>query len=194
MFILSPLTTCLVGADFASGNVCRGTDCADCACAPEEFDPPAPLHGLTPAEAAALPADSPDPVCVEISLTPDEIDDITRDLELVRDRVLEWTGGALELQLDIRVMPHDFTGFVAPEFVIGPFEIDDELVNPYVTTKTDFVYVVTGVHDRSQALRLAYYCGGSYGAMTVHGAGYSYIQYGEACASVSIGAGRSTSR
>ena len=48
VFILTPLTTCLVGNEFASGNVCAGTACGDCSCAWEENDPPAPQVGLPP--------------------------------------------------------------------------------------------------------------------------------------------------
>jgi hypothetical protein len=188
VFILNPVRTCIVGNDFASGNVCRGPNCGDCDCKREEFDPPAPLTGV-------LPEQINDPqyanydykVCLDITLTPEEIADIVADMRLVRDQVLEWSGGALDLQMEFTVLPHDYAGFVAPDFVFGPFEVDDELLNPYVTTDTDFVYVVTGVYDREQNLNLAYACGGSYGEMSIHGAGYANIQYNHGvCNSVTI--------
>ncbi len=49
VFILTPLTTCLAGNEFASGNVCAGTACGDCSCTWEEHDPPAPQTGVAPA-------------------------------------------------------------------------------------------------------------------------------------------------
>ena len=188
VFILTPLTTCLVGNEFASGNVCAGTKCGDCSCAWEDHDPPAPQVGV-------LPDRIDDPqvaaykhkVCLDITLTDEEIIDIQDDLQLVRDQVYDWSGGALDLQMEYTVLPHFFTGFTAPDFVIGPYEIDDDLLNDYVTTDTDFVYVVSGVHDRAQGLQLAYWCGSSYGEYSIHGATYSYIQYNhEACNSVTI--------
>jgi len=187
VFIINPVRTCLVGNDFASGNVCYGPNCGDCDCAWEEFDPPAPMVGLSPDEVDDPRfADYDYRVCLEISLTQEEIDDIIADMQLVRDWTLQWTGGALDLQLEFTVIAHDYLGFVAPEFVFGPFEVDDELLNPYVDANTDFVYVVTGVYDRELGINLAFACGGSYGEMTVHGAGYANIQYGPACNSVII--------
>lgn len=188
VFILNPLATCLVGNEFASGTVCAGTKCGDCNCAWKEHDPPAPQTGVPP-ERLNDPqyAAYEHKVCVDITLTNEEVADIMADMRLVRDWVYEWTGGALDLQMEFVILPHVHTGFTAPDFVIGPFEIDDELLNDYVTPDTDFVYVVTGVHDRTQNLRLAYWCGGSYGELSVRGAGYSYIQYNhEACNSVTI--------
>lgn len=188
VFILNPLTTCLVGNEFASGNVCAGTACSDCDCTWEEHDPPAPQVGVPPDR-----LDEPQyavyehKICVDITLTNEEIADIIADMRLVRDQVYEWTGGALDLQMEYIVLPHVHTGFTAPEFVIGPYEIDDELLDAYVTTDTDFVYVVSGVYDRAQGLQLAYWCGGSYGEYSIHGATYSYIQYNhDVCASVTI--------
>ncbi len=187
VFILTPLTTCIVGNDFASGNICRGTECGDCNCTWEQFDPPAPLTGVPPER-----IDDPEyaayenKVCVEVTLTEEEIADIIADMNITRDLVYEWSGGALDLQIEFTVMPHTHTGFVAPDFVFGPFEVDDELLNPYVTSDTDFVYVVTGVYDRTQNLNLAYACGGSYGEMSIHGAGYANIQYNNICNSVTI--------
>lgn len=187
VFILTPLNTCVVGNDFASGNVCRGTECGDCNCTWEQFDPPAPLTGVPPER-----IDDPEyaayenKVCVEVTLTEEEIADIITDMRLTRDLVYAWSGGALDLQMEFIILPHTHTGFVAPDFVFGPFEVDDELLNPYVTTDTDFVYVVTGVYDRTQNLNLAYACGGSYGEMSIHGAGYANIQYNHICNSVTI--------
>ncbi len=187
VFILNPVRTCLVGNDFASGSVCRGPNCGDCDCTWEQFDPPAPMVGVSPDHVN-------DPQyagyaykdCVTITLTQQEVNDIIADMQLVRDQVFEWSGGALDLQLETTVLPHDHVGFVAPDFVFGPFEVDDELLNPYVTTQTDFVYTVSGVYDRAQGVHLAYACGGSYGEMSVHGAGYANIQYSGACNSVTI--------
>ena len=70
VFILNPLTTCLVGNEFASGNVCAGTACGDCDCTWEEHDPPAPQVGLPPER-----LDDPEyasyehKICVNITLT-----------------------------------------------------------------------------------------------------------------------------
>jgi hypothetical protein len=188
VFILTPLSTCLVGNEYASGNVCRGSQCGDCNCAWEDQDPHSPQTGVQPEHvndpqyAAFKYRD-----CLEITLSDQEIDEIKADMQLVRDLAYQWSGGALDLQLEFTILPHAYTGFTAPDFVIGPFEIDDELLNEYVTTQTDFVYVVTGVYDRAQGKRLAYWCGSSYGDLSVHGASYSYIQYNhEACNSVTI--------
>ena len=60
-------------------------------------------------------------------------------------------------------------------------------MNPYVGVDTDFIYVVSGVYDREQNVNLAYACGGSYGEMSIHGAGYANIQYNDACNSITIG-------
>jgi hypothetical protein len=187
VFILSPLTTCLVGNEFASGNVCAGTACGDCSCGWEDHDPAAPQSGVPPDQIN-------DPqyakfehiVCVDIALNEGEIQDIIDDMELVRKMAYEWTGGALDLDMEYTVLSGLFTGFTAPDFVIGPFEIDDELLNEHVSTDTDFVYVVSGVHDRVQGKQLAYWCGSSYGELSIHGSGYSYIQYNEICNSVTI--------
>lgn len=190
VFILSPVRTCLVGNDFASGNVCRGTNCGDCDCTAEEFDPPAPLLGVSPAHINDPQyAQFEHKVCVEMSLTQAEIDDIIADMETVREQVREWSGGALDLQMEYKVLPHDHIGFVAPAYTYGPFEVDDELLNDYVTIQTDFVYVVAPVYDRVQNLHLAYECGGSFGEMSVRGAGFAEIQYNDLCHSVAI-AGR----
>ncbi|MBM3150588.1 MAG: hypothetical protein FJZ96_00040 [Chloroflexi bacterium] len=188
VFIISPLTACLVGNEFASGNVCAGTECGDCDCAWEDHDPPAPQVGIPPDR-----LDDPQynayahKICVDVTLTDEEIQDIIADMELVKEQAYEWTGGALDLQMEYTVLAHTFTGFTAPDFVIGPFEIDDDLLDAYVATDTDFVYVVSGVYDRAQGLQLAYWCGGSYGEMGIRGAGYSYVQYNhDVCASVTI--------
>lgn len=182
VFILNPVRTCLVGNDFASGSVCRGTNCGDCDCTWEQFDPRAPLVGVGPEHVNDPQYDAfKYKVCVEVTLTQAEVDGIIADMQLVREEVLEWSGGALDLQLQFTVLSHDHVGFVAPDFVFGPFEVDDELLNPYVSTETDFVYVVTGVYDRAQGVHLAYACGGSYGEMSVHGAGYANIQYNDIC-------------
>jgi hypothetical protein len=188
VFIIDSLTTCLVGTEFASGNVCAGTECGDCSCAWEDHEPPAPQVGVPP-ERVNDPeyAAYEHKICLDITLTKDEIGDIIADMRLIRDQVYEWSGGALDLQMEYIVLPHVHTGFTAPDFVIGPFEIDDELLNDYVSTDTDFVYVVTGVYDRAQGLQLAYWCGSSYGELTIHGAGYAYIQYNhDVCNSVTI--------
>lgn len=191
VFILSPLTTCLVGNEFASGSVCAGAACGDCNCTWEEHDPPAPHTGVPPARLAdPAYAGFQHKTCVEITLTEQEIQNIMADMRQVRDLAYAWTEGALDLQLEFTVLPHAYTGFTAPDFVIGPFEIDDELLNAYVGTDTDFVYVVSGVFDRAKNQRLAYWCGSSYGSLTVHGAGYSYIQYNDICGWVTLGGRR----
>jgi len=111
---------------------------------------------------------------------------IKQDMMLVAEKVLEWSEGALELQISFTELPHDYAGFVAPEFVFGPFEVDDELLNPYVGVDTDLIYVVSGVYDRQQNVNLAIACGGSYGEMSIHGAGYANIQYNDICNSITI--------
>jgi hypothetical protein len=188
IFILTPLTTCLVGNEFASGNICAGTECGDCSCSTNDFDPPSPQSGIPPEKINDLQyATYEYKVCVNITLTDEEIAKIKSDMQLVRDWAYEWTGGALDLQLEFTVLPDVFTGFTAPDFIVGPFEIDDELLNDYVSTDTDFVYVVTGVYDRAQNLQLAYWCGGSYGELSIHGASFSSIQYNhDVCNSVTI--------
>ncbi|HOE35402.1 MAG: hypothetical protein GX415_07125 [Chloroflexi bacterium] len=188
VFILNPVRTCLAGNDFASGSVCFGEKCGDCQCAWEDFDPPAPMTGIPPER-----IDDPEyagyahRVCLEITLTPEEVQAIEDDMRLVAEKVYEWSEGDLELQMSFTELPVDYTGFVAPDFVFGPFEVDDELLNPYVGVDTDFVYTVNGVFDREQNLNLAFACGGSYGEMSIHGAGYANIQYGPACNSITIG-------
>lgn len=187
VFILNPVQTCLAGNDFASGNVCYGEKCGDCDCQWEDFDPPAPMVGIPPDK-----IDDPQygayayRTCLNITLTPQEVEDIKQDMLLVSQKVFEWSEGALELEMSFTELPHAYAGFVAPEFVFGPFEVDDELLNPYVGVDTDFIYVVNGVHDREQNVNLAFACGGSYGEMSIHGAGYANIQYGEACNSITI--------
>ncbi|NMD26673.1 MAG: hypothetical protein GYA81_01720, partial [Chloroflexi bacterium] len=187
VFILNPVRTCLAGNDFASGNVCFGEKCGDCQCAWEDFDPPAPMTGIPPARINdpeyAVYAHR---VCLDITLTPEEVAAIEQDMRLVAEKVFAWSEGDLELQLSFTELPIDYAGFVAPDFVFGPFEVDDELLNPYVGVDTDFVYVVNGVNDPQQNLNLAYACGGSYGEMSIHGAGYANIQYGPACNSIII--------
>jgi hypothetical protein len=189
VFIISPLSTCLAGNEFASGTVCQGTLCGDCSCSWEEHDPNAPQVGIPPVRIEDPQyAAYKHKICLDISLTEQEIAAIKDDMQSIRDLAYQWSGGALDLQLEFTVLPHAFTGFTAPDFVIGPYEIDDELLDRYVTTDTDFVYVVSGVYDRAQNLRLAYWCGSSYGELSIRGAGYSYIQYNnEACNSVTIG-------
>lgn len=187
VFILNPVRACLAGNDFASGNVCYGEKCGDCDCRWEDFDPPAPMLGIRPDEIDNPKYDAYEhKICMEISLTPEEVEDIKEDMLKVSELVYEWSEGALELQMSFTELAHDYEGFVAPDFAFGPFEVDDELLNPYVGIDTDFVYVVAGVRDRTQNLNLAYWCGGSYGEMSVHGAGYSYIQYNDMCNSVYI--------
>lgn len=188
IFILNPVRTCLAGNDFASGSVCRGEKCGDCDCSWEDFDPPAPMTGIAPAH-----IDDPQyaeyafRTCVNITLTDREVEKIKRDMQLIAQKVYEWSGSRLQLDMNFTELPVEYTGFVAPDFVAGPFEVDDELLNPYVSTDTDFVYAVSGVYDREKGVRLAYACGGSYGEMTIHGAGYSYIQYNDICNSITIG-------
>jgi hypothetical protein len=190
VFILNPVIACIAGDDFYSGDVCYGEDCGDCNCTWEEFDPPAPLLGVFPAQLQDTPyADYEHRLCFEITLTDGEVTDIIGDMQLVRDKVFEWSEGALELEMEFNILSHVHTGFVAPDFVFGPFEVDDELLNAYVTTETDFVYVVSGVYDRSRGAHLGYACGGAYGEMSIHGAGYANIQYNDLCHSVTI-AGR----
>jgi len=177
VFILNPVHTCIAADDFYSGDVCHGTDCGDCNCTWEEFDPPAPLSGIKPSQIN-------DPQyagfeyreCFDITLTDVEVQSVIDDMNLSRDLIYAWTDGALDLQMEYTVLPHDHTGFVAPDFVFGPFEVDDELLNSYVTTNTDLVYVVTGVRDHQKDVDLAYWCGSSYGELSIHGASYSYIQ------------------
>lgn len=187
VFILNPVNTCIVGNDFASGNICRGPNCGDCRCTWDQFDPPAPLVGIPPSQ-----VDDPEyahyehKVCIEIVLTQYEIDKIIADMNLIRDQVYEWSGGALDLKMEYTILPHNHVGFVAPDFVFGPFEVDDELLHPYITTETDFIYVVTGVYDRSRRQNLTFACGGSYGEMSIYGAGYANIQYNKICNSVTI--------
>ncbi len=188
VFIINSLTTCLVGNEFASGNVCAGTACGDCNCTREEFDPPAPQVGIPP-EQINDPQYSAyaNKVCLDITLTDQEVKDIIDDMELVRSQAYDWSGGALDLQMEYTILSDVYTGFTAPDYVIGPYEIDDELLNNYVATDTDFVYVVSGLYDRAQGLHLAYWCGSSYGEYSIHGATYSYIQYNhDACNSVTI--------
>ena len=187
VFILNPVRTCLAGNDFASGNVCFGEKCGDCDCRWEDFDPPAPMLGITP-EHINDPAyaDYAFHQCVTIELTEKELEDIKQDMLKVAENVFKWSEGALELQVSFTELSHDYAGFVAPDFVFGPFEVDDELLNPYVGVDTDFVYVVTGVNDYQQNLHLSYACGGSYGEMSIHGAGYANIQYNDICSSVYI--------
>jgi len=187
VFILNPVRTCLAGNDFASGNVCFGEKCGDCDCRWEDFDPPAPMVGIPP-ERINDPqyASYAYRTCVDIRLTTQEVEVIKKDMLLVAEKVLEWSVGALELQMTFTELPHDYGGFVAPEFVFGPFEVDDELLNPYVGVDTDFIYVVSGVYDREQDVNLAYACGGSYGEMSIHGAGYANIQYNNVCNSITI--------
>lgn len=177
IFIIDSLTTCLVGNEFASGNVCRGTKCGDCSCAREEYDPPSPQREVPPEQVNDPQyATYEHKICLNITLTDQEIQDIHDDMDLVRDQAYEWSGGALDLQMEFTLLPHAHTGFTAPDFVIGHCEINDKLLNDYVSTDTDFVYVVSGVYDRAQELQQAYWCGSSYGEYSVHGATYAYIQ------------------
>ena len=188
VFILNPVRTCIAANDFYSGDVCRGSKCGDCNCTWDEFDPPAPLSGIPPNQINDPQyANFTYRECFDITLTDEEITTIVDDMLLTHDLIYNWTNGALDLQMEFTVLSHDHTGFVAPDFVFGPFEVDDELLNSHVTTNTDFVYVVTGVRDQKKKIDLAYWCGSSYGELSVRGAGYSYVQYnGSACNSVNI--------
>lgn len=187
VFILNPVRTCLAGNDFASGSVCYGEKCGDCDCTWEDFNPPAPMTGIAPGHIDDPQyADYAYRTCVDITLTQQEVEEIKEDMRLTADKVYEWTNGALKLDLIFNEIPVDFTGFVAPDFVFGPFEVDDELLNPYVGTDTDFIYTVTGVYDREKGVHLAYACGGSYGEMSIHGAGYANIQYNDICNNIVI--------
>jgi len=185
VFILNPIQTCIAGNDFYSGNVCFGKNCGDCNCSWDEFDPPAPITGIPPDQINDTQYENFEQrLCFEISLSESDIIQITQDMKAIHELVLEWTDGALDLQMDIRTMPYVHTGFVAPDFVFGPFEVDDELLNDYVNTDTDFVYVITGQTDHAKNKSLAGWCGGSYGEMSIHGAGYAYIQFNDSCNSV----------
>lgn len=188
VFILNPVRVCLAGNDFSSGNVCYGEKCSDCSCLWEDFDPPAPMTGIPP-ERINDPeyAGYAYHTCLNITLSEQEVAEIKEDMQLVSEKVYKWSEGALELEMSFTELAFDHTGFTAPDFVFGPFEVDDELLNPYVGVDTDFVYVVTGVYDREQQKNLAYWCGGSYGEMSIHGASYSYIQFNDICNSVLIG-------
>lgn len=187
VFILNPVQTCVAGNDFMSGQACYGEKCGDCACDWNDMDPPAPITGISP-EHINDPeyAGFAHRVCFNITLTPEEVADIEGDMRVVAEKVKEWTEGTLQLELSFTEIPYAHTGFVAPDFVFGPFEVDDELLNAYVDVDTDFVYVVTGQRDHEQNLDLAGWCGGSYGEMSIHGAGYAYIQYSDNCNSVTI--------
>ena len=187
VFILSPVTVCIAGNEFISGSVCRGNQCGDCECSTQDFDPPVPIVSIRPNQLDQPPYNTYRyRECFDITLTEDEISDIRADMALVASKASEWTEGALNLTMDIQVLPLVSTSFAAPEFVFGPFEVDDELLNPYITRDTDFIYVVTGVYDRTQGVNLAYLCGGSYGEMGIHGANFSSIQYNDICNSVTI--------
>jgi len=90
VFILNPVRTCLAGNDFASGNVCYGEKCGDCDCRWDDFDPPAPMLGIPPER-----IDDPQyaayahRICVDIRLTPAEVEEIKQDMMLVAEKVLE---------------------------------------------------------------------------------------------------------
>jgi hypothetical protein len=188
VFILNPVRTCLAGNEFASGNVCFGDKCGDCDCKREDFDPPAPMVGVPPDKINDPQyAEYDYRTCLDITLTSEEVEAIENDMLLVKEKVFEWSDGTLELDMSITELPVDYSGFVAPEFVFGPFEVDDELLNPYVGVDTDFVYVISGVYDREKKVNLAYACGGSYGEMSIHGAGYANIQYNDMCNKIMIG-------
>jgi len=182
VFIFNPLRTCIAADDFMSGNVCMGEDCGDCNCTREQFDPPSPLTGISP-EHINDPqyAQFKYHECFEITLDRSEVKDIIEDMRLIQAKTLEWTGGALDLQMEFYELPVDFTGFTAPDFIIGPFEIDDEFLNDYVNTRTDFVYVVNGFKDRSRERQLAYECGASYGELSIRGAGFAGVQFNDIC-------------
>lgn len=187
VFILTPVRFCMAGNEYKSGQVCRGEKCGDCNCAWEDFDPPAPMTGIPPSQINDPRYDQylyKD--CVEVTLSQAEINAIIESMEVTRRMAYEWTGGALDLQMEYHVLSHDHVGFTAPDFVFGPFEVDDELLNPYVGRDTAFVYVVSGIKDRLSGLDLAPMCGGSYGEMSIHGAGFASIQYNTMCNSVRI--------
>ena len=100
VFILNPVRTCLVGNDFASGTLCRGANCGDCSCTWEQFDPPAPLRGVSPDNINDPEyADYAYRECVEITLTDNDVTQIIDDMEMVSEEVLEWTDGALIFKL-----------------------------------------------------------------------------------------------
>ena len=94
VFILNPVRTCLAGNDFASGNVCYGEKCGDCACEWDDFDPPAPMVGIPPDK-----IDDPQyaayahRTCLDITLTAEEVEAIKQDMLLVADKVFEWSEG-----------------------------------------------------------------------------------------------------
>ena len=86
--------------------------------------------------------------------------DIIEDMRLIQAKTLEWTGGALDLQMEFYELPVDFTGFTAPDFIIGPFEVDDEFLNDYVTTRTRISSTWSTVSRIAPVSRqLAYECG-----------------------------------
>jgi hypothetical protein len=188
VFILTPVRTCIAANDFYSGDVAFGPNCGDHNCDNSQFDPPFPQTGIKPSEINDPKyANYAYRECFNITLTEAEIESIKRDVMLSRDWVYEWTDGALDFQVEFTILPHDHTGFTAPDFVFGPFEVDDELLNPYVTTETDLIYVITGARDREKGVDLAHWCGSSYGEYSIHGSSYSYIQYNEgSCNTVTI--------
>ncbi|MEW6717785.1 MAG: hypothetical protein AB1345_09805 [Chloroflexota bacterium] len=53
---------------------------------------------------------------------------IIADMPLIRHQVSEWSQGALDLQLEFTILLYEHVGFVAPDFVFGSFEVDDELL------------------------------------------------------------------
>ena len=187
VFILNPVRTCLAGNDFASGNVCFGEKCGDCQCAWEDFDPPAPMTGIPPARIHDPEyAVSAHRVCMDTTLTHEDVAAIEQDMRLLAEKVFARSAGDLALKLSFTELPFDYACLVAPDLVFAPSEVDVELLNPYVCVDTDCVYVGNGVNDPQQNLNLAYACGGSYGEMSSHGAGYANIQYGPACNSIVI--------
>lgn len=177
----------MAGNEYTSGGICRGKKCGDCDCAWEDYDPPAPVMAIPPDKIN-------DPIydqylykdCLEITLTQKEIADITADMDVVKKAAYEWTGGALDLQMEVKVLPYDRARFAGPNFVLGPADVDDELLNPYVGTDTAFVYVVSGLTDRVTGHNISVMCGGSYGEQSIHGAGFASVQYNDACNSVVI--------
>jgi hypothetical protein len=187
VFILSPIRFCMAGNEYTSGGICRGEKCGDCDCLWEDYDPPAPVMAIPPQLINSSIYDQylyKD--CLEIALTQEEIVKITADMDVVKQVAFEWTGGALDLQMEVIVLPFDRVRFAGPNFVLGPADVDDELLNFYVGTDTAFVYVVSGVNDRISGNNITVMCGGSYGDQSIHGAGFASIQFNDVCNSVVI--------
>jgi hypothetical protein len=176
VYLIDHLSTCFVG------NPCTGDRCVglrdDANNLVEAFADDAVFRAVQttdPARDAAAKV-----VCVEMELSPTEVDEVRAELETFRANVEAWTGGALELELHVLpIGPVDLAESRWGGGVwIGPWDLR-AVATPLLDFVPDFNLVVPPIRDPDQQLHHDLGgCGGTFGAepgLGIGGAGWSWV-------------------